>query len=147
MLVKCCGCAGIFMIKMRMWISNGSSTIGCCRVLHLLWFYTFQLKYLVSYVLCILCLCFYVIFCPSVGVWLLFWSAIFSTISISTTSCPLLVTLRSAEQKTILQSGVCQWYKAWSKQTAPVTISDLIYVGYWTGRVQVYVFPQVWSRT
>lgn len=137
MLMKCCGCAGIFPIKMRMWISNASSTTGCCQVLHLLWFYTFQLKYLVSYVLCILCLCFYVIFCISIGVWLLFWSAIFSAISISTTFCPLLMTSHSAEQRTILQSGVCQWYKAWSKQTALVTISDLIYAGDWTGRVQV----------
>lgn len=47
---------------------------------------------------------------------LLFLSEIYSAISIPITSCPLLVTLHYAEQRTVLQSGVCQWQMAWWKQ-------------------------------
>lgn len=47
---------------------------------------------------------------------LLFLSEIYSAISIAIISCPLLVTLHCAEQRTVLQSGVCQWQTAWWKQ-------------------------------
>lgn len=141
MLVKCCGCARLFTVKMRMCITTTSSTVVCYQLPHLHGFLSLQLTCFVSYPLLALSWCFYGIFCNSVGVWPSFWFEIDSATSVPTTSISLLVTLLCRAK-----NNFAVWCRP-EVQTAPVAISDLIYVGYWTGRVRVCVFYQAWSRT